>query len=756
MTALLERRRVAGLVVFLAGVLAAASLGTATARARILTVAGGRKLALLPPRTAKHEPLGRAQPTFTSVQYLGGPVMPGVEAVLVFMEPKVTVAGAKRSAQPFPPGYREGIEAYFADLAAQAKAGITPGSAADNTVTAQYDDGEGAFANFAITVAPPVSDEPELENGCASGEICLRGEQVVEALQRYIERGGLAGGFEREFLVILPPKVVVCFKESSPSKESCSPGAPETGFCAYHSFFTIAGAPYIYAVSPYDAEEPACLPPDHPLLHPGEAAVAGGIAHELLESVTDPIVGTGWLNAEAAENGAEAEVADRCAEQFGEPLGLFEGAVFNQLLNGVPYYYQEVWSNFAAACLQRLGQLPNGPLPEITGRLAGLKGELQAGEGASRYFWNVLPGEGVTVSAREGRQVTVQFPAAGRYVVSVTEYREGGASLALSALVKVREGETSVLPQAAIAGPTKVKVGEAATYTASLASPGLANNLPQQPKAYIWWLSGNPSDGGGEVFTARFPAPGTYYLTVGIETSAGEVVHRMALVEAKREQTVQFLTAPPSQLYVGQSYQPRAQASSGAPIAFSTSGSCALEGEAVRATSPGTCTVIASQEGNGEYFPARASQSFSVVAQTASLSQTTTTTTSQPAPGRASAGRLQLISLRRLSRRRLLIRFRAKRGAQVRVVIARAFRWRCRRRGRRCLAVLTLSATVRATGADQAIRLALPPTLSGALQVTLKAGSQRVSGRIAARRRRRGSCRRAATAALPRRRCAGR
>ena len=93
---------------------------------------------------------------------------------------------------------------------------------------------------------------------------------------------------------------------SKPPGTQCSEGAENVKnfkFCAYHSYFNVGAATYIYADNPY-VETPECVA-ESPNESPSDHAISGGLAHEHSESVTDPEI-SGWFNEK------KEEVADRC------------------------------------------------------------------------------------------------------------------------------------------------------------------------------------------------------------------------------------------------------------------------------------------------------------------------------------------------------------------------------------------------------------------------------------------------------------
>lgn len=66
--------------------------------------------------------------------------------------------------------------------------------------------------------------------------------------------------------------------------------------------------------------------------------MASSIAHELSESVTDPL-GTGWINPDFSENG------DLCVYTYGKTKLLPNGSYYNLKFGNRPYLTQRIWVN---------------------------------------------------------------------------------------------------------------------------------------------------------------------------------------------------------------------------------------------------------------------------------------------------------------------------------------------------------------------------------------------------------------------------
>ena len=87
-------------------------------------------------------------------------------------------------------------------------------------------------------------------------------------------------------------------------------GNPHGNYCAYHGDIPVAQWVIIYANDPYLARSGCDSGEEHPSGLSSEATIAGGLAHEHSESVTDPELNA-WYDARGKE------VADKCAHLQG-------------------------------------------------------------------------------------------------------------------------------------------------------------------------------------------------------------------------------------------------------------------------------------------------------------------------------------------------------------------------------------------------------------------------------------------------------
>lgn len=363
-------------------------------------------------------PLGQAAPHTKRASaeaklmtYHGGPVMSSNTNYPLYWSP------AGESA--YPAGYISGIDRWFGDLAHD-----SGGLLNTDSLLVQYGDKEGHFANYESHFGGALIDtDPYPPSVCKAAAICLTPEQLQAEIQTYAEGHGLPGDLAHEYFVLTPPGVAICFEASG---HDCSEGTEHFKFCAFHSFFKVGAATYVYADDPYD-ETPACVA-ESPNESPSDHAISGGLAHEHSESVTDPEI-SAWFNEK------EEEVADKCRsanplKELGTPLGTApDGAPYNQLVNGDEYLYQQMWSNERAACEQRVA------VPPTVKKIAPKKGPAGGGTritvtgsgfvGAVTVYFAGTPATDVKV-ANSGSLTAVSPPGSGEAFVTV--HTPAGAS----------------------------------------------------------------------------------------------------------------------------------------------------------------------------------------------------------------------------------------------------------------------------------------------------------------------------------------
>jgi hypothetical protein len=307
---------------------------------------------------------------------------------------------------------------------------------------------------------------------------CIGRVQIEGELGHLIKAGKLApefkpggwnyGGEEPRvnYFVLLPPGVSTCVARiaSSGAPNVCSYTAVN-GFCAYHtsSYFGLDPSekaareaecfspdyqgPEVFAVVPYNSGSVGCESGQHPN-GISDGALDGGMVHEFAEMITDPYVELSWRNEDPVE---AQEVADICQDGFwafgneafakkmmyGTPLGTApNGALYNQVVDGRDYYYQQFYSDETGSCRQRRG------LPPTVTKLAPAKGSVA---GNRKVKITGLNFENPTVTAVDFGKV----PAKSFTVTSPTSI-------------------TAVSPAAVSAGPVEVTVSTSAGPSASV------------------------------------------------------------------------------------------------------------------------------------------------------------------------------------------------------------------------------------------------------------------------------------------------
>jgi hypothetical protein len=414
-------RRCAPIAVALAAVLA---LGASSASAVITHPAPGKTLSYQPLRGS------RAVTPFDSVfhnaDYNGGPVMPSNTDYAVYWRPS--------GAPAYPSDYQPGLNQYFEDLAHD-----SGGTQNVDSVAAQYNDTAGDFARYSSHFGGALIDtDPYPPNGCKQAAICLTDTQLQTELKSYVKAHGLPHDLEHEYFLLTPPGVENCFTAGG---GECSAGSNRPVYCAYHGNIPLAEGEIIYANDPYVTGILGCDEGNHPNGSTSDGALQGGLSHEHDESVTDPEPNNAWTDF-GFETG---EIGDKCNESNGPALGTAsDGAKYNQLINGHPYWYQEEWSNQTKRCLQRLAFKGEEPTATFSSTPAGgdevsfdATGSTAPG-GVAQYNWQFNegsePGAPTETTATTVKHV---FEAPGVYTVALTVFAANGTSIGTSRTIAV-------------------------------------------------------------------------------------------------------------------------------------------------------------------------------------------------------------------------------------------------------------------------------------------------------------------------------
>jgi hypothetical protein len=371
----------------------------------VLVELSGRTLSYLPVHPSH---AASAKSSKSPVLYHGGPVMSSNANYTLYWDPS--------GAPSYPAGYETGVDRWLEDLAHD-----SGGIENTDSVLIQYTGTGGEAANYESQFAGALADpDPYPANGCSAAPVCLTDEQIRSELAAYVEAHKLPTDLAHEYFVLTPPGIESCLEASG---KSCSDGTAHPGFCAYHGFIPVAKGVIVYADDPYVAGL-ACDPGEqHPNENASDATIAGGMAHEHSESVTDPELNA-WYDSKGQE------VADKCRTfkqktEFGEPLGTApDGADYNQVIDGDLYWYQQMWSNETGACEQRLASLPTiTKLAPSSGSTAGGTAVTISGSGfasSASVSFGGTPATGVVVNSSSSLTAIAPAHAAGTAEVTVT------------------------------------------------------------------------------------------------------------------------------------------------------------------------------------------------------------------------------------------------------------------------------------------------------------------------------------------------
>jgi hypothetical protein len=330
----------------------------------------------------------------SALSYHNGPVQHGETVYLLFWAPS--------SYSPaFPASYVSGMGTWVNDLAA---ANGAPGNPI--SVNTQYYDlsgpgGSKSYVPYSVTNAGTLTDTDAYpSSGCTHGTTCLTDAQIKSELSTYVTAHSLPAGLNVEYFVMLPQGVNSCFTAAS---SSCS----YTQFCAYHSSMTVSGTQVTYADMPWGYGAAGCDVnsafgagyPNSDFVDP----VVGVFSHELSETMTDPLVGTGWVDSSGNE------IGDKCAYTYGSGgHGSMTGmnsnghGYWNVRLGSDVYLLQQEFDNQILNCASRLTETWTG---------TGANGSSASRwSNATNWAASIAPGAG---SASNDVVHTLSFPALG-------------------------------------------------------------------------------------------------------------------------------------------------------------------------------------------------------------------------------------------------------------------------------------------------------------------------------------------------------
>jgi PKD domain len=447
---------------------------------------------------------------FTNMDYNGGPVMPSNTDYMVLWSP----AGLSA----YPAGYVSGLETFFKGLAHD-----SGGHQNVDSVSAQYNDSTGAFAQYKTTFGGALLDtNPYPPTQCpakAPVKACLTDAQIQTELEHLVAARGLKADLSHEYFLLPPPHVETCFTNdpnASPPFGGCSAGEPRNiaFFCAYHENTSLSPM-LIYADDPFVATNPGCQDGNNPTGSIAGGEINGGLSHEQNESVSDPIPNDAWTNGAGTLQGSE--IGDQCVGQMGTPLGMHNGAKYNQVIDGHFYWFQEEWSNQTHSCLQRLTPATARPVAKFTvttGSGLTLNFDARASSapgGVAEYVWQFNDGFGTQTVEQKAPIISHTFSSQGAYSVGLTIMGKDGTSTGNGAIVTT--GQSGTTPGFSF-GPRHPLAGHLVNFSA-------LGTVSAQPVLTYLWEFGDGTTGSGRLPTHVYSRPGTYTVKLVMFSGVG-------------------------------------------------------------------------------------------------------------------------------------------------------------------------------------------------------------------------------------------
>jgi hypothetical protein len=490
----------------LAAALAVPAVAASTASAKLKRLPNGQTVSYQPLKTAKQSRT-LFDATFNNMDYNGGPVMPSNTNYMLLWSPG--------GMQAYPPEFVHGIAQFFRDLAHD-----SGGDQNVDSVGPQYNDLTGAVAAYDVKFGGILLDRhPYPASQCPTPSPvtnCITDAQIQQEIVDYVTANHLPNDLSHEYYLLTPPHVESCFSNNPATNfDGCSAGepAPFRGFCAYHGNTTLSTMVF-FANMPYDADNPRCQDFNYPNgISDGE--INGGLSHEHVESITDPIPNDAWTNGFGANQGLE--VGDQCNRVRGNPLGTApNGSPYNQVINGHFYWYQEEWSNWTHSCVQRIANPSAVPTAKETVTAGGgtamtfdASGSSAQG-GIAAFSWQFNDAFAAQTIEQTTPTITHTFPEAGAYSTGVAVFDANGLSTGTGGIVTT--GQNGFTPA------FTATVGGAGNKTASFSA---LTTVSRKPVVSYLWEFGDGTTGSGPTPSHTYTKPGTYTVTAVLFSGIG-------------------------------------------------------------------------------------------------------------------------------------------------------------------------------------------------------------------------------------------
>lgn len=301
-----------------------------------------------------------AGPADTGVlQYHGGIVLHSSDPYLIFWDPSSSIAPASEAL----------LERYFTDTAVEGGASTDVfGVGRQFTDTTGFADASETFSASSQAFVDTQPYPASCTQTKPTYPVCLTDAQLQTEIGRFILANSLPTGTGANapvYFIVTPATVNICIQGTG-----CASSL--NGFCSYHSSFTDSSHSVLYAAIPLffdgasSTQNPKLCQSDgtsevqEPNADIADVSIKY-MSHEYNETITDPVDGGGWWDTRSGnEDGdncnfygptsapAQGENPDAFLPTLGGSPG--EGTLFDQLINGHPYYTQTEWSNGNLDC----------------------------------------------------------------------------------------------------------------------------------------------------------------------------------------------------------------------------------------------------------------------------------------------------------------------------------------------------------------------------------------------------------------------
>jgi hypothetical protein len=167
---------------------------------------------------------------------------------------------------------------------------------------------------------------------------CITDAQIQAEITKVMGINGWTGGMNKVFVLLTSSGEGSCI-------DSTNMMCAYSGYCAYHSFFSLASQNVIYANIPF-GDPNFCQATGQTTPNDAFGDLAANVmSHEIMEAATDPLLNA-WFDSSGNE------IGDLCAFNFGPNTWGSGSGAGNQMWNGFIFELQREYDNHAAACVQ--------------------------------------------------------------------------------------------------------------------------------------------------------------------------------------------------------------------------------------------------------------------------------------------------------------------------------------------------------------------------------------------------------------------